>query len=84
MKKSRRALVILACALVLCVVGLLAAVAKNQMAAGFDELSETDQTVLSEYNTLCESLSENDVWEMALGSRTRPSSPSRGTGATAT
>ncbi len=63
MKKSRRALVILACALVLCVVGPLAAVAKNQMAAGFDELSETDQTVLSEYNTLCESLSENDVWD---------------------
>ena len=63
MKKSRRVLVILACVLALCVAGLLAVVAKNQMAASFDELSETDQTVLSEYNTLFESLSEDDVWD---------------------
>ena len=63
MKKSRRVLVILACVLALGVAGLLAVVAKNQMAASFDELSETDQTVLSEYNTLFESLSEDDVWD---------------------
>lgn len=63
MKTSRRALVILACVLALCVIGLLAFVARNQASASLGELSETDQAVLSEYNALCESLSEDDIWD---------------------
>lgn len=62
-KKSRRVLIVFACLAALCVVGLFAVVARNQAAASYEDLSETDRAVLSEYNTLYESLLEDDIWD---------------------
>ena len=64
MKKTLRFPIVIACVLALLIAALLFSTIKNQMAGGrLDDLNETDQAVLSEYNTLCASLAEEELWD---------------------
>lgn len=62
-KKTRRLALVLGCILAAIALAGVALVASNQMNADFGQLDEADQAILSEYNTLCDSLAEDDVWE---------------------
>ena len=62
-KRARRFPIVIACVLLSIVLAGVALVASNQMNADLGQLDEADQAILSEYNTLCDSLAEDDVWE---------------------
>lgn len=64
MKKTRRFSIVIVCALALLIAAFLFSTIKNQMVGGrLSDLNETDQAVLSEYNTLCASLAEEELWD---------------------
>lgn len=62
-KKKHRFLKAIVCILILCVILGVIAIAKNQIGAEFKQLNEADQAILTEYNTLCASLEEEEIWE---------------------
>ena len=62
-KKKHRFLKAIVCILILCVIIGVVAIVKNQMGAELKQLNEADQAILTEYNTLCASLEEKEIWE---------------------
>lgn len=46
-----------------CAIALAVSLGLNQLNANLDSLDETDRAVLEEYNTLCTSVAEDDIWE---------------------
>lgn len=62
-KKKHRFLKAIVCILILCVIIGVVAIVKNQMGAELKQLNEADQAILTEYNILCASLEEKEIWE---------------------
>lgn len=62
-KKIRKTPIIIACILCICLLAFLIAILKNQTGGKLEQLSETDQAILTEYNTFCASVAETDIWD---------------------
>lgn len=62
-KKTRGFFIALIIVLSLCVIVFLVSITKNQLNGEFEKLNETDQAILTEYHTLCDSLVEDDIWD---------------------
>lgn len=62
-KKLRRFPIVIICVAALCLTVFLILIIKNQIGGKFEKLDEADQAVLTEYNTLCTSLKEDEIWE---------------------
>lgn len=62
-KKFRRLPFAAICILVLLLMICLISMIINQTGADLEQLDENDQAVLTEYNQLCTSLAEEEVWE---------------------
>lgn len=61
-KKSRRLPIVLLVILVLLLLVFLLGIVKNQGGSRLEDLSATDQAILTEYNTLYASLLQEDIW----------------------
>lgn len=61
-KKSRRLPIVLLVILVLLLLVFLLGIVKNQGGSRLEDLSATDQAILTEYNTLYASLRQEDIW----------------------
>lgn len=62
-KKFRRFPLVVICILVLFLLVCLASIIINQTGANLEQLNDNDQAVLAEYNKLCTSLEEEDIWK---------------------
>ncbi len=62
-KKLRRFPLVILWVLALFLLICLVSIIKNQSRANLEQLDDGDQAVLAEYNKLCTSLAEEDIWE---------------------